>query len=72
MRLFRFSALLVLVATAAVVVVSGAAASPAGSQGSTVVGHVYVNDNSAPLNSVAGFDRHADGTPASRSTPGDT
>jgi hypothetical protein len=27
-----------------------------------VVGHVYVNDNTAPVNSVAGFDRHADGT----------
>jgi hypothetical protein len=27
-----------------------------------VVGHVYVNDNSAPVNSIAGFDRHADGS----------
>jgi 6-phosphogluconolactonase (cycloisomerase 2 family) len=27
-----------------------------------VVGHVYVNDNTAPVNTVAGFDRHADGT----------
>ena len=27
-----------------------------------VVGHVYVNDNTAPSNTIAGFDRHADGT----------
>lgn len=27
-----------------------------------VVGHVYVNDNTAPANAIAGFDRHADGT----------
>ncbi len=29
---------------------------------SPVVGHVYVNDNTAPANAIAGFDRHADGT----------
>jgi 6-phosphogluconolactonase len=38
--------------------ISPAAASAA----SGVVGHVYVNDNSAIVNTVAGFDRHADGT----------
>jgi 6-phosphogluconolactonase len=27
-----------------------------------VVGHLYVNDNTAPVNTIAGFDRHADGT----------
>ncbi|MGH2896879.1 MAG: hypothetical protein ACRDPM_26920, partial [Solirubrobacteraceae bacterium] len=27
-----------------------------------VVGHLYVNDNTAPVNAIAGFDRHADGT----------
>ncbi len=27
-----------------------------------VVGHVYVNDNTAPVNTIAAFDRHADGT----------
>jgi hypothetical protein len=34
-----------------------------------VVGHVYVNDNTAPVNTVAGFDRHIDGslTPMARS-----
>jgi 6-phosphogluconolactonase len=29
---------------------------------SPVVGHVYVNANTAPKNSIAAFDRHADGT----------
>ncbi|HEX3689338.1 MAG TPA: beta-propeller fold lactonase family protein [Solirubrobacteraceae bacterium] len=29
---------------------------------SPVLGHVYVNDNAAPANTIAGFDRHADGT----------
>jgi 6-phosphogluconolactonase (cycloisomerase 2 family) len=29
---------------------------------SPVVGHVYVNDNTAGQNTVAGFDRHADGS----------
>jgi 6-phosphogluconolactonase len=30
--------------------------------GSPVVGHVYVNNNTAVANTVAGFDRHADGS----------
>ena len=60
MRGLRFSALLVLVAAAAVV--TGAAASAAKAQASDVVGHVYVNDNTAPVNTVAGFNRHADGS----------
>ncbi|MFZ1992718.1 MAG: beta-propeller fold lactonase family protein [Solirubrobacteraceae bacterium] len=29
---------------------------------SPVIGHVYVNDNTTPANTIAGFDRHADGT----------
>ncbi|HZE05107.1 MAG TPA: beta-propeller fold lactonase family protein [Solirubrobacteraceae bacterium] len=29
---------------------------------SRIVGHIYVNDNTAPANTVAAFDRHADGT----------
>jgi 6-phosphogluconolactonase len=29
---------------------------------SPVVGHVYVDDNTAPLNTIAAFDRHADGS----------
>jgi 6-phosphogluconolactonase (cycloisomerase 2 family) len=61
-KAFRFTALFVLAAAAAAVPAGGAAASPAGPQTSGVVGHVYVNDNTAPVNSVGAFDRHADGT----------
>jgi 6-phosphogluconolactonase len=42
------------------------AAVPASAFGSTgrspVIGHVYVNDNTTPTNTIAAFDRHADGT----------
>src|ERR1700741_4167593 len=31
-------------------------------QSAAVVGYVYVNDNTAGENTIAGFDRHADGT----------
>jgi len=62
MRTARFGVLLGLATAAAVVVAGVAAASPGGPPASAVVGHVYVNDNTAPLNTVAGFDRHADGT----------
>lgn len=62
MRAFRFAVLLVLTVAAAVVMVGGAAAAPGDPPASRVIGHVYVNDNTAPVNTVAGFDRHADGT----------
>jgi len=62
MRAFRLSGLLALTVAAALFAVGGAAASTSGPQGSSVVGHVYVNDNTAPLNTIAGFDRHADGS----------
>src|SRR5437763_14810079 len=39
-----------------------AAASAHPNHPSPVVGYVYVNDNSAPANTIAGFARHADGT----------
>jgi 6-phosphogluconolactonase (cycloisomerase 2 family) len=42
-------------ATAAIPAVASAASSPA-------AGHVYVNDNTAGTNTIAGFDRHADGS----------
>ena len=58
MRLPRIAFLFVLAVAAAVVVTGGAAASNT----TRVVGHVYVNDNTAPVNTVAGFDRLADGT----------
>src|SRR3954469_13674096 len=59
MRLFARIALtmglltLLLVATTAP---AGAAAR------SDIVGHLYVNDNTAGANTIAGFDRHADGS----------
>lgn len=59
MRLSRFAALFLLAVAGAAFMVSGAVAA-GGASG--VVGHVYVNDNTAPVNSVAGFDRHADGS----------
>jgi 6-phosphogluconolactonase len=34
----------------------------ASAHGSAVAGHVYVNDNTAGTNTIAAFDRHADGT----------
>jgi 6-phosphogluconolactonase len=62
MRSLRLGVLLGLATVAAVVVTGGAAAMPGGQAVSAVVGHVYVNDNTAPSNTVAGFDRHADGS----------
>jgi 6-phosphogluconolactonase len=62
MRALRFSVLLTLAVAAAVAAAGGAAASLDGSWTSRVVGHVYVNDNTAPVNTIAGFDRHADGS----------
>jgi 6-phosphogluconolactonase (cycloisomerase 2 family) len=42
--------------------VLGVAASSASASPTAVVGHVYVNDNTALPNTIAAFDRHADGT----------
>jgi 6-phosphogluconolactonase len=39
-----------------------ATAAPAAASASEVVGHLYVNDNTAGTNTIAAFDRHADGT----------
>jgi 6-phosphogluconolactonase len=47
-------------ATAAAVAVPASASASA--QVSPVVGHVYVNDNTAGTNTIGAFDRHADGT----------
>src|SRR5262249_32599224 len=41
---------------------SSAASGLCGSPGSSVVGHVYVNDNTASENTVAAFDRRSDGS----------
>src|SRR2546421_12763682 len=56
MREVRFAVMLAL-ATAGAVVAAGAASAAPG-----VVGHLYVNDNTGGVNTIAGFDRHADGT----------
>src|SRR5436305_1358855 len=56
-KLLRLTALALGMTVAAVVAGTAAAAKPA-----RVVGHVYVNDNTAGVNTIAGFDRHADGS----------
>ena len=47
---------------AATISLFGAAASASASAASPVVGYTYVNDNTATANTIAGFDRHADGS----------
>jgi len=47
-------------AAASVAAVPASASASAGT--SPVVGHVYVNDNTAGTNTIGAFDRHADGT----------
>jgi 6-phosphogluconolactonase len=59
MRLFAYFAL---AAGLAVLAVPGAVAAPASAAGSDVVGQLYVNNNTAVVNTVSGFDRRADGT----------
>jgi len=55
----RSGALILSLAAAAVAV---PAAASAATHASPVVGHVYVNDNTAGTNTIGAFDRHADGT----------
>ncbi len=54
--------LLGLAAVAVVAAVAVPASASAAAQASPVVGHVYVNDNTAGTNTIGAFDRHADGT----------
>jgi 6-phosphogluconolactonase (cycloisomerase 2 family) len=56
MTLIRLPLLLVVLIMGLWLVVGSASARPG------VVGQVYVNDNTAGVNTIAGFDRHADGT----------
>jgi 6-phosphogluconolactonase len=56
MRPMRFAVVLALATVGAVLAASTASAA------SAVVGHLYVNDNTGGVNTIAGFDRHADGT----------
>jgi 6-phosphogluconolactonase len=62
MRALRLSGLLLTAVTAAAVLVGGAGATTNGFHTARVIGHVYVDDNTAPVNTVAGFDRHSDGS----------
>jgi 6-phosphogluconolactonase len=57
----RCAALIALASAGAGVVASSAAAKSAWN-GSRVVGHVYVNENTTGVNTIGGFDRHADGS----------
>ena len=61
-RLIAIAGLLALGSIGSVTAAQGALAAPA------IIGHVYVNDNSAGINTVSAFDRHSDGTLTS--TPG--
>jgi 6-phosphogluconolactonase len=56
MRRFRFGVLVGLATAVSALAANGASAA------SGIVGHLYVNDNTTGVNTVAGFDRHADGT----------
>jgi 6-phosphogluconolactonase len=47
---------------AATISVFGAASSASAGTVSPVVGHAYIDDNTAGVNTVAGYDRHADGS----------
>jgi 6-phosphogluconolactonase len=59
----RVGALLLSTAAAAALAAAPAAAyASATNGGSRIVGHVYVNDNTAGSNTIGAFDRHADGT----------
>ena len=55
----RGIAVVVGVAGATLVAAASASAAPAASG---VVGHVYIDDNTSPVNTIGGFDRHADGS----------
>jgi 6-phosphogluconolactonase len=58
MRLLRrFAGTIVLLVLAAAAATAGRA-----SAADEVIGHLYVNDNTAGTNTIAAFDRHADGT----------
>jgi 6-phosphogluconolactonase len=49
-------------ATVLVLAITGAVTASAGASVSDVIGHVYVNDNTAGTNTIAAFDRHAGGS----------
>lgn len=58
----RFVVRNALLSTLLAFLVTGIATASASASTSPTVGHVFVNDNTAVANTVAAFDRHADGT----------
>jgi 6-phosphogluconolactonase len=58
----RFMRLVALGGALAALLIGSTTGAYAAGRGSDVIGHVYVNNNSAVQNTVAGFARHADGT----------
>jgi 6-phosphogluconolactonase len=58
----RLGPLLVGLAAGIAAAVAAPSTASASTDGSPVVGHVYVNDNTAGTNTIGAFDRHADGT----------
>src|ERR1700751_1204706 len=57
-----FAVVAVLAGVVSMIVAVDASASTSAPRASEVVGHVYINDNTTGTNTVAGFDRHADGS----------
>jgi 6-phosphogluconolactonase (cycloisomerase 2 family) len=57
-----FTVVAVLGAVGSMIAAVGASASPPAPRAPKAVGHVYVNDNTAGVNTVAGFDRNRDGS----------
>jgi 6-phosphogluconolactonase len=60
--LLRMSLCTTLLVTAVVLTTSASANASASESPFTVAGHVYVNDNTAGTNTIAGFNRHFDGS----------
>ena len=61
-RMHVFTRVAVTISLLTLAAVGAAVTAGSSSAASDVVGHVYVNDNTAGANTVAAFDRHADGT----------
>ena len=57
-----FTVVAVLAGVVSLVAAVGASASPAAPKAPKAVGHVYVNDNTTGVNTVAGFNRNKDGS----------
>jgi 6-phosphogluconolactonase len=58
----RLGAVTLALAAGAAMAVAVPASASASADSSPVIGHVYVNDNTAKVNTIGAFDRHADGS----------